>query len=105
MNVNFQTVEKEVKKILDVCCGPRMFWFDKQNPDVVFMDIRRESFVACDGRSIKVDPDVLGDFRDIPYPDKSFKLVVFDPPILTSLVKTVTRHRSTEGYSRRGRQI
>lgn len=76
-----------MKKILDVCCGSRMFWFDKQNPDVVFMDIRRESFVACDGRSIKVDPDVLGDFRDIPYPDKSFKLVVFDPPHFKDLGK------------------
>lgn len=76
-----------MKKILDACCGSRMFWFNKQNPDVVFMDIRRESFVACDGRSIKVDPDVLGDFRDIPYPDKSFKLVVFDPPHFNKLGK------------------
>lgn len=76
-----------MKKILDVCCGPKMFWFDKKHPDAVFMDIRKESFVACDGRSIKIDPDILGDFRNIPFPDKHFKLVVFDPPHLNKLGK------------------
>lgn len=76
-----------MKKILDVCCGARMFWFDKNHPDAVFMDIRRESFVACDGRKINVDPDILGDFRDIPFQDKSFKLVVFDPPHFKDLGK------------------
>ncbi|NBJ75120.1 SAM-dependent methyltransferase, partial [Neglecta sp. X4] len=25
-------------KILDACCGGRMFWFDKQNPFVTYMD-------------------------------------------------------------------
>ncbi|HGZ2460521.1 TPA: SAM-dependent methyltransferase, partial [Enterococcus faecalis] len=29
-----------MKKILDVCCGSRMFWFDKQNDQVLFMDNR-----------------------------------------------------------------
>lgn len=29
-----------MKKILDACCGSRMFWFDKENADVEFMDIR-----------------------------------------------------------------
>lgn len=27
-----------MKKILDACCGSRMCWFDKDNPDTVFMD-------------------------------------------------------------------
>lgn len=26
------------KPILDACCGSRMFWYDKDNPAVVFMD-------------------------------------------------------------------
>lgn len=68
------------KIILDACCGGRMFWFDKTNPHVLFMDKRSEEFTACDGRSIKVHPDLLGDFRNLPFPDKTFKLVVFDPP-------------------------
>lgn len=32
-------MEKQ-KRILDVCCGGRMFWFDKNNPDVLFVDNR-----------------------------------------------------------------
>lgn len=69
-----------MKKILDVCCGPRMSWFNKHHPDAIYMDIRKDEFIACDGRHIKVDPDLIGDFRNIPFPDNSFKLVVFDPP-------------------------
>lgn len=70
------------KKILDACCGSRMFWFDKENPDVIYQDIRSEEHILCDGRKLEVKPDVVADFRDMPYPDGSFKLVVFDPPHL-----------------------
>ena len=28
------------KKILDACCGSRMFWFDKENEKTVYMDNR-----------------------------------------------------------------
>lgn len=73
------------KKILDACCGPRMMWFNKNHPDAVYMDLRREEFIACDGRKIIIDPDVIGDFRNIPYPDNSFKLVVMDPPHFNQL--------------------
>lgn len=67
------------QKIIDVCCGGKMFWFDKSNPDVVFMDNRIFADTLCDGRSFEVNPDIVGDFRDIPYDDNSFSLVVFDP--------------------------
>lgn len=69
-------------KILDACCGSRMFWFDKHNPLVTFMDNRIFEDTLCDGRSLRVKPDVVGDFRSIPYPDATFNLVVFDPPHL-----------------------
>lgn len=36
------------KKILDACCGSRMFWFDKKNPNVLFMDKRTETLYAKD---------------------------------------------------------
>jgi len=39
----------------------------------------------CDGRKINVDPDIIADFRKLPFPDKSFKLIVFDPPHLKRL--------------------
>ncbi len=71
--------------ILDACCGGRMFWFDKENPDVLFMDIRDEEHILCDGRKLEVSPDVVGDFRKMPFPDDSFQMVVFDPPHLNKL--------------------
>ena len=70
------------KKILDSCCGAKMFWFNKNNPKVVFMDNRQLEDTLCDGRSFVVNPDIVADFRDMPFPDGSFKLVVFDPPHL-----------------------
>ena len=72
----------ETKIILDACCGSRMFWFDKKNPLVLFADIRDEEHTLCDGRSLKVHPDIVSDFTDMPFLDESFKLVVFDPPHL-----------------------
>ena len=33
-----------------------MFWFDKENPDVLFADIRDEEYILCDGRQLKVPP-------------------------------------------------
>lgn len=69
-----------MKKILDVCCGSRMFWFDKANKDAIYMDIRHLDDTLCDGRQLSIKPDVLGDFRNIPFEDNTFKLVIFDPP-------------------------
>lgn len=71
-----------MKKILDACCGSRMFWFDKNNENVVFMDKRQESCMLQDGRKLEVNPDVIGDFINMPFDDETFYLVVFDPPHL-----------------------
>lgn len=71
------------KPILDMCCGSKMFWFDRQNPLVVFCDIRTEDTNLCDGREFKVSPDIIADFRNLPFDDEQFNLVVFDPPHLT----------------------
>ncbi|WP_251854515.1 class I SAM-dependent methyltransferase [Enterococcus italicus] len=69
-------------KILDACCGSRMFWFDKQNPDVTFMDIRQEYEELPSGHIINVNPDVVADFRSMPFEDNTYDMVVFDPPHL-----------------------
>lgn len=71
-----------MKRILDVCCGSKMFWFQKNRDDTIYMDIREFEDVLCDGRKLKISPDVVADFRNIPFSDNSFKLVVFDPPHL-----------------------
>lgn len=71
-----------MKPILDVCCGSKMFYFDKNNPNVVFMDCRELEDTLCDGRKLEIKPDIIGDFRNIPFQDNTFHLVVFDPPHL-----------------------
>ena len=78
----------ENKKILDPCCGSRMFWYNKDNPLAVYSDIREESHVLCDGRVLEVKPDIIADFRNLPFNNNSFKLVVFDPPHLDKLGKS-----------------
>lgn len=70
------------KKIIDVACGSKMFWFDKNNSDVVFCDKRKEKYILCDGRSLEVSPDVQCDFTDLPFADESFYVAAFDPPHL-----------------------
>lgn len=71
-----------MKDILDCCCGSRMFWYDKENPNVIFGDIRQISRELCDGRILTIDPDIIIDFTDMPFDDDTFRLVVFDPPHL-----------------------
>lgn len=71
-----------MKQILDACCGSRMFWFDRNHENVVFADQRNESHILCDGRALEINPDIQMDFRNMPFDDASFSLVVFDPPHL-----------------------
>lgn len=69
-------------RILDACCGSRMFWFDKENPIVTYMDIRQEYEELETGHVVNVNPDIVGDFRDMPFESNTFDMVVFDPPHL-----------------------
>lgn len=71
-----------MERILDACCGSRMFWFDKENSDVVFADNRELETTLCDGRKLVIRPDVIMDFRNMPFDCETFKMVVFDPPHL-----------------------
>ena len=68
--------------ILDMCCGSRMFWINKQDPRAIFVDKRNESHTLCDGRALHIHPDVIADFRDLPFADNRFAQIVFDPPHL-----------------------
>lgn len=71
-----------MKPVIDVCCGSRMFWFNKEDDRALFMDKRALETTLCDGRSLEVKPNVIGDFRNMEFDDGSFHLVVFDPPHL-----------------------
>ncbi|WP_413523127.1 SAM-dependent methyltransferase [Lactococcus raffinolactis] len=77
-----------MKPILDVCCGSRMFYFDKENPNVEYCDIRSETLKRPDKNSdriIKVLPDTIADFRALPFEDNYFYQVIFDPPHLINV--------------------
>jgi len=77
---------REEKKILDACCGGRMFWFQKEQPNTLYVDIRPfEKFTTGLGkhkRTRYIKPDKVMDFRKLGLPDNQFSLVVFDPPHL-----------------------
>lgn len=74
--------DRTIPRVLDACCGSRMMWYDKGDTRVLYMDIRNESHVLCDGRELTISPDVVADFRDMPFPSGVFDLVTFDPPHL-----------------------
>jgi SAM-dependent methyltransferase len=73
------------KNILDACCGSKMFWFNKNHPNTLYVDNRRKKYKLCDGRKLEIDPDMLMDFRDLKFENDTFNLVVFDPPHLKTL--------------------
>ena len=78
----------QLPPVLDPASGGRMMYFDRKSPAVLFGDQRRETLTVTDRshgnasgtRTIHIHPDMLMDFRALPFPDKAFKLVVFDPP-------------------------
>ena len=78
------------KRILDVTCGGRSIWFNKHHPLAVYCDKREVEYEKTFGkaqpatRHIKVHPDILADFTNLPFDDNSFDLVVFDPPHIVS---------------------
>ena len=77
----------ESKKVLDVCCSVKGMWFNKQDQRALFMDKRKETHIdpyPCGTKTNIIDPDVVGDFTDMPFEDESFYHIVFDPPHIVS---------------------
>lgn len=79
----------EEKKILDVTCGSRTIWFNKNNPAAVYCDKRSEELYGVwksgEGESERtciISPDIQCDFTKLPFDGDTFSLVVFDPPHL-----------------------
>ena len=47
--------------ILDMCCGSRMFWFDKSDERAIFSDIRKEGYTLRNGRRLIISPEIIAD--------------------------------------------
>ncbi len=69
------------KFILDACCGGRHMWRDKNNKNTVYMDIRQVEKGTIELQpNWSVQPDVIGDYRDMPFDDEAFRYVIWDIP-------------------------
>lgn len=90
-----------LQPVLDPASGPRMFYFDKQDQRVLFGDIRSEQHVLCDGRALNINPDQFTDFRDLPFQEGTFSVVIFDPP---HLVKAGPKSWQAAKYGRLHRE-
>ena len=78
------------KLILDVTCGSRGIWFQKDEPHTIYCDRRREEWDGDFGsnkhhKHLSIDPDIMCDFTSLPFRDEQFQLVVFDPPHVENL--------------------
>ncbi len=76
-------------KILDATCGFKGIWYQKNHPFVTFMDKRKGSFEHLktnpnyklkNNRRVVVNPDVVSEWKDAPFPNNHFDMIVFDPP-------------------------
>ena len=81
---------KVQKRILDVTCGNRGIWFQKNEPHTIYCDIRDEEWDGIYGTAqnhnvLKIHPDIKCSFTCLPFEDEQFNLVVFDPPHLQNL--------------------
>lgn len=99
------------QRILDVTCGDRTIWFQKNEPHTTYCDIRREEWEGDFGkqgrpkhRHLVIDPDILCDFTALPFDDGTFDLVVFDPPHVENLPESSWLRKSygtlTKGWQK-----
>jgi len=57
--------------MLDASAGNRMLWSNKNPPNTVFLD---------KNTLLKIPPDILGVWENLPFRDDVFDCVLFDPP-------------------------
>lgn len=75
-------------QVLDPASSGRMMWFDKSDHRAMFGDNRTTTPARLsNGQLFEVAPDMVMDFRRLPFADATFWHVVLDPPHLKSLGK------------------
>lgn len=75
-------------KILDACCGGKMFWYEKDLDFVTFQDVRAGIKEYSGGRKIRIEPNHIGNVTDMDFGNETFDLVIFDPPHMIRAGKT-----------------
>ena len=62
-----------------------MMWFNKHHEHTIYIDQRVEKAGFLPDRPNRhITPDIVADFRFLPFADERFKLVVMDPPHIHS---------------------
>ena len=82
----------EEKKILDVTCGSRSIWFNKENPAAIYCDKRNEELYGIwkdSKRTCIVNPDVICDFTSLPFKDNFNFSVKISIPLENTGVSSV----------------
>lgn len=64
-------LQSEENMILDAGCGNRVMWIQKNSDKVIHLDIEKE---------LQVKPTIYATNLCLPFPDKSFSTIFFDPP-------------------------
>lgn len=91
-----------MKTVLDVCCGAKGMWFDKNDSRALYLDKRKEihsNEYPSGKKEMSIDPDIIGDFTNIKQSDESFWHIVFDPPHIkrNKLGEITKRYGNLEG--------
>lgn len=91
-----------MKTVLDVCCGAKGMWFDKNDTRALYLDKRCETHsneYPSGKKEMVISPDIIGDFTNIKQPDESFWHIVFDPPHIkrNKLGEITKRYGNLEG--------
>jgi hypothetical protein len=95
INNHFE-IETKDKFILDVCCGLRAMWFNKNHPNTIYLDKRIRNKGFDDFRpNFEINPDYQVDWHNLPFQDNTFKLVVMDPP---HIITEEDSHRMVKYY-------
>lgn len=81
-------------KILDATCGIKGIWYQKNHPFVTFIDKRyingkkqKTKNKISNRRVIRIKPNVITKWENLPFKNGSFDMVVFDPPHFIRNVK------------------
>jgi len=80
--------------ILDACCGGKSMYHSLNNQftqdEIVYIDIRKGTFTCPYKGTIAavIKPTILADCKHLPFRDNTFRLIIFDPPHLSTLWKS-----------------
>jgi SAM-dependent methyltransferase len=78
MEVKTMITEKEV---LDACCGGKHWWFNKNDEEILGMDIRQVKKGVLEIQpNWSVEPEIISSYCDMPFNDETFSLIIWDIP-------------------------